>query len=199
MEIGNLEKIAKDLLSTEGKVRGEVLINHAEHIKWKDGEKGLEKVKQRMAELGASVDFNSIGPMQWKKAALDDLLVLVSCEVLGWTEKDVFEMGYFNSRVSFVTKALARYLASKEKMLQHVSRYWKSYYDVGSVEVKEQGENYVVLAIKEYKSHPLICRLFAGYMYGLAELLSKNQEIEVKETKCIHENDDHHEFLVTWK
>ena len=199
MEIKDLEKTAEELLSAEGKVKGEVFLNHAQYIKRKEGKKGLQRIEERMAELGAPVKLEEINPSQWKNVGIDDLLVLVCVEQFQWTEDDVYEMGRFTSKTSFITKTLARYLVSREKVLREASRYWKSYYDFGSAETKEVGENYVVIEIKGYKAHPLICHLFRGYMRGMSQFISKSEEVEIEEIKCMHKGDDSHQFKISWK
>ncbi len=199
MEIKDLEKTAEELLSAEGKVKGEVFLNHAQYIKRKEGKKGLEKVEKRMAELGAPIKLEEIKSLQWKNVGIDDLLVLVCVEQFNWSKEDVREMGYFTSKISFVTKTLARYLVSREKVLKEVSRYWRNYYDFGSAKAKEVGKDYAVIEVKGYKSHPLICHLFTGYMRGMSQFLSKNKEVEIEEIKCMHKGDDSHQFKISWK
>ncbi|GEM_PF-3999725 len=46
MSNNDLKKEAERLLSLEGNVRGEALRTHAEYVKKKEGEEGLEKVKK---------------------------------------------------------------------------------------------------------------------------------------------------------
>ncbi len=194
-----MENIAKDLLVEKGHVKAEVLLNYAHYIERKEGKEGLKRVEDRMAELGASVSLGGSRNVQWMRVGINSLLLLVCKEQFQWTEKDIRDMGYVTSKISFITRMLVRFFVSREKVLKEANRHWRKYFDFGSLEAVDHGDNYAVIEIKGYKGHPLNCHLFAGYIHGISELISKdNKNITVEEIKCIHKGDDGHRFKTTW-
>ncbi len=194
-----LENIAEEILSAKGRVKGEVFLSHAKYIEYKEGEEGIEKVEKRMAELGAPIKMRKMSSLKWESVGVGSLLILVIREVLGWTEKDIYEMGRFSTKISFITKIFINYLVSKEKAFKESSRYWRRYFDSGSVEAKELADDYAIVQIKGFHVHPLICHLYAGYIHGMTEFIIKDKDITVEETKCTHKGDSCHEYKVVWK
>jgi len=201
MEINNLEKTAKELLSFEGKVKGEVFNTHAEYIKQREGEEGLKKVEEKMAELQVPLEFKKIRSLSWQKEGMSVLMLLVCKKIFGWTDDDIFEMGRFAPKVSFIVRVLARYFVSLDKVFQESPRYWRRHFDFGELEAAElnKDENYMIIRIKRGETHPVVCRFYAGYLKGFAQISIKGSDIGVEETKCTYKGDDYHEYKISWK
>ncbi len=202
MENKTLQEVAKELIDFPGKTKGEVFHTHAEYIKHKEGEEGLKRVEDKMAELGAPIRFNEVKPFQWIGEGVSSLTIIVAKEVFNWTDEDVFEMGRFAPKVSFIIRVLIQF-SSTEKVFKEASKYWKRHFDFGSLEPVEFNEEdgYILMRadVGNLKTHPLICIFLGGYFKGIAGLIVKSDKINVKEVSCVHRGDAYHDYLITWK
>ena len=191
----DLQKIADELKNFPGNVKGEVFRTHAHYIIKKEGEEGLKKLEDKMTELGVPIKFDEIKPFEWVSEGLSSLTIIVSKEVFNWTEEDVFEMGRFAPKFSFIIKVMIQYLVSIETLFNNAAKYWDKHFDFGYVETVFEKENKKMI-IKEYefKTHPLLCIYHAGYFKGLAEFGVKGEV----ESKCVYRGEDYNEYIVTW-
>ncbi len=195
-----LKETAERLKEVKGNVKGEAFRTHADYIKYKEGEEGIKRVEEKMKELGIPITFKEIKSFEWVNEGTSVLVILVAKEIFNWTEKDVFEMGRFAPRFSFILKVLAQYLVSVEMLFKNVEKYWYKNYDFGKIENvsynKEKKE--IVIREKEIKTHPIGCIYHAGYAKGLCEFALKSENITVEETACIHRGSEYHEFVIRW-
>jgi len=201
MEEETLKQSADRLKNFQGNAKGEVFRMHAQYIKSKEGEEGLKKLEKRMEELGVPIDIENVKPFEWKSEGISALIILTSKEVFGWTKEDVFQMGRFAPRFSFVLKVMAQYLISIETLFKNSPKYWKKNYDFGKIEPIKIDMEKQELIVREIgiATHPLVCVYHAGYFKGISEFVLGGKEATVKETACVHEGADYHEFLLSWK
>ncbi len=195
-----LQKIAAELKNFKGNVKGEVFRTHADYIRSKEGEDGVRKVEEKMKELGVPVNFSEIKSFEWENEGKSVLVIITAKEVFNWTEEDIFEMGRFAPRFSFVLKLLAQYLASIETLFKNAEKYWYKNYDFGKLENVSYNEERkeIIIREREIKTHPLACIYHAGYFKGLCEFAVKSKNITVEETECMHKGKDYHEFIIKW-
>jgi len=196
-----LEETVKRLRDFPGNVKGEVFRTHADYIRKKEGEQGLKKLEERMKELGAPINFDEIKSFEWISEGMSSLTIVVAKDTFGWSDEDVFEMGRFAPKTSFIIKVMIQYLVSMDRLFGQAEKYWGKHYDFGSVEkVEYDKENKkVVVREKDFKTHPTVCIYHAGYYQGLAEFAIKSDKISVKETACAHKGADYNEFTITWE
>ena len=200
MENETLEQTAQRLKDFPGNVKGEVFRVHADYIRHKEGEEGVKRVEEKMSELGMPIIFSEIKSFEWYNEGLSSFTIVVAKEIFNWTEEDVFEMGRFAPKFSFIIKVMIQYLASIETILTNAAKYWDKHFDFGSIETEfnvEEGR--AVIRERGFKTHPLICIYHCGYFKGLCEFALKNQTITVKETSCMHEGAEYNEYLITWE
>ncbi len=196
-----LQQTADRLKHFPGNVKGEVFRVHAEYIKHKEGEEGVKKIEEKMAELGAPIKFDEIKPFEWISEGMSSLTIIVAKEIFSWTEEDVFEMGRFAPRFSFIIKILIQYITGAETIIKNIPKYWNKHYDFGSMEVVDfkKEEKKVILRERGVDTHPLICIYHAGYFKGLGDLAVKSSNISIKETACVHKDNDYNEFVIEWE
>ncbi len=196
----DLEKITEELTPLPGKVRGEVFRTHAEYIRFREGEEGVKKVEEKMAELGVPIEFEKIKPFDWVNESTSSLTIIVAKEVFNWTEEDLFQMGRFAVRVSFFIKLIIQYFVSMERVLKEASKHWRRHFDFGSLEVAffDEKKKTIILRVKDFKTHPLICCFHAGYFQGVTEFAVRSEKVTVEEVKCIYKGDDSHDYKITW-
>ena len=77
---------------------------------------------------------------------------------------------------------------------------WTGHYTVGRLRVVEHNKEkkYVLLRIKDFCLHPLLCQVFIGYFTEALQMILRGTKANGKETKCVHRGDEYHEFLVKW-
>jgi hypothetical protein len=194
-----LQETADRLKNFPGKVKGEVFRTHADYIRQKEGEDGVRRVEEKMAELGTPILFEEINPFEWISEGMSSLTIVVTKEVFNWTEDDVFEMGRFAPKFSFIIKVMIQYLVSIESLLKNATKYWNKHFDFGSAEVESDTENKkAIVREKGFNTHPLVCLYHAGYFKGLCEFAIKSKNITVTETACTHKGAEYNEFVITW-
>lgn len=194
------EEVAKNLISREGKVKGEVIRTNIEYLRRKRGDGAVERVQRRMKELGSTLDFNNIKPFHWYSEGENSLIVVVAKEVLNWSDNDVYEMGYSTLKLSFIMKMILQYFVSAERVFKNANKYWRKHFDVGSIELVEfsKKEKYASIRIKDFYMHRLNCVYQKGFFQALCELVIKSKEVNVEEVRCIHRGDSFHEYKITW-
>ena len=182
------------------KVKAEIIRVEKEYILSKEGEEGLNKVSERMKELGAELDFKKLDSQTWEEEWKNSLLIVVAKETFNWTDEDIFQMGRFSPRASFFIKSIIQYLVSIDVVFNNVSNYWHKHHDFGDLEPVEinKEEKYIVIRKVGFRTHPIMCIYHAGYFKGVVEFVLRSDNINVDETKCMHKGDDYHEYRITW-
>ncbi len=195
-----LDEEVKELKKIPGGVKGEKFFVFISYVRNKEGEEGVEKLLKKMRDFGCPIDLKEMSHFKMYPEYYRVVLMVVTKELFGWTEKDVFEMGYYSPRYSFLTKLLMRHFISIRKVFEMTPVFWSKHHDFGSVEPisLDEKKGYAVIRLSDYKFHPLMCGHFAGYFKGVAELCLKNKKVDVEEIKCMHKGDDFHEYRIMW-
>ncbi len=201
MAIKTLKETVDDLVKIPGKVRGEVFLSHADYIKKREGRGGLKKMEETLSYFGHPVNFKKVKPSDWISEGISSAVVVAAKEIFYWEEKDVFEMGKAAPRLSPGLKLIVRSIVSPQRLFEEAPVYWENLFDFGLLEPVSFSENEkeALIRIKGYKTHPLLCIYHAGYIQGLAEFALQSKKIAVKETACVHKENSHDEFKITWK
>jgi hypothetical protein len=195
------KKEAEEIMKIKGHVRGEGILTDLEYVRYREGEEGIKKLQEKLRELGWPLKFEEIKSTEWYPIGLDVLKTLVIKDLFNWTDKDVFEMGAYSARVSFLLKMFLRYFFSPQRVYQESPKYWRKNYDVGELETPEfnEKEKYMIFRLKNLKLHPINCINFAGYFLQVAKYVIKTKEITIEETKCVFKGDPYIEFVIRWK
>jgi len=196
-----LKEIADELMKIKGNVRGEVMRVDASFIREKEGEEGISVVEKKMEELGYPFAFKDIKPLSWYPEAQSVLVIIVAKESFDWTESDIFELGDYAPKISFLSKMFIKYFVSLERILKESPKYWKTHFDFGELEPAEinEKEKRVVIRIKGYKFHPIICAYHAAYFLRIIKSSVRGKNHSVEEIKCSHKGDSYHEYLMKWE
>lgn len=194
------KKEAEKIMKIEGNVRGEGILTDVEYLQKREGEKGVKKVEEKLAELGYPIKFKEIQSLDWYPQGFDVLKMLVMKELFNWTDKDIFKMATFAPQVSFLVRMLIKYFLSAKKSFEQSPNYWKQHFDFGELEAYEfsEKEKRIVFRIKNYKTHPVMCVVLAGYFLQMSKYVLKSKEVTIKETKCMFKGDPYHEYVVNW-
>jgi len=193
-----LKKEADRLMQIKGNTKGSELKTLATYILQKYGKKELGLLEKKMEELGYPLHFNEIDPLKWYSESLNVLAFLVAKHLFGW--EDLFEAGYVSPKFSVGIRLFMR-LSSFERILKEISRTWRKFLDIGTLELVEHNkkEKYAVVRLRDYKIHPEMCRYYAGFFLSMVKYTQKGKNMTIKETKCMYKGDPYHEYVVRWK
>ncbi len=194
------KEIADKIMSSEGEVKGVVFKTDERFIISKGGEEKVKEVEDEIKSLGYSIDYSSVGTMNFYPIGLRILSLLAIAKVFEMNEEDVRKMGSFAPKFSLVIKFFIQYFISIEKTLSQVSEIWKKHYTKGSVvplEINEK-EKKTSVKLEGLNIHPIFCFYLMGYFSKITEIIVKSP-VEVKETECaFKDNVNSHVFFLKW-
>jgi hypothetical protein len=202
MENNSFEKDAKELMQKPGRTKGSELITFANYIRDLKGEEGLRAVEKKMAEAGCPFRFDEVKEMgQWYPEYVNVLAILTAKHVFNWSKEDVFNFGYNSPKYSFLLKIFVKYFTSFKMVFEGAPKYWRKFLDVGEIEATEFNEEkkYLILQLRDYMFHPIMCDYFAGYFLKIAENSVKSQKVKIEEVKCSYRGDPYHEYFISWE
>ena len=190
-----------EIMKIPGNVRGEAILTDFKYVRYRKGGQGLKMLEEKLKELGWPIKLEDIRSMEWYPESLGILIILASKDLFNWTDKDILEIGHFAAKTSFFLRIMMRYFLSVSMTFRESPRYWKKNYDFGELEASEfnEKEKYVVLQVKNFKFHPVMCIFFAGYFLQTAKFVIKSEKITIEETKCMFKGDPYHEYIIRWK
>lgn len=103
---------------------------------------------------------------------------MVIKRIFNWGEKEIFETGSLGIKAGFIPKIISRYFVSLSKVFQTTSSHWKKYFTVGELEPYQlnEKEKYLIIRLKNYKIHPLVCFANQGSFGQIAKYVYQKQE-----------------------
>lgn len=193
-----LKKEADNLMRMKGRTKGSELLTLSSYIRQKYGEQKLKLLEREMERVGYPLKFDEIKPMEWYPESLNVLAMVVAEHLFGW--KDLFEIGSFSPKFSIGVKLFMRFV-SLERVFKEASKTWRRFLDFGTLKPYEfnEKEKYFILHLKDYKTHPDMCRYYAGFFLRITQYLKKSKKITAEETKCMFRGDPYHEYTIRWE
>lgn len=197
----NLKEEVEKIKKVPGNVKGEVFNTLIPYIREREGDEGVKKVLKRVNQLGILINLEEIKPLKMYPGYMPVVTILVAKDTFNWSDDDVFEMGYYALRLSFMFKLFLKNLVSLETLFKQAPAYWEKHYDFGELISEEinKKEKYLRVITKGGDFHPVLCKFHAGYFKGLLKLVVNSKNINIEETKCVHRGDEHHEYVLTWE
>lgn len=195
------EEQIKKLLEVSGKVRGQVFLTDKGYLRNKKGKEALKKLQAKINDWEVPLNYQKVDPVDWYSVGMRAISLLAMEEVFGWEEKDIFELGKKAPRFSFIVKMIMKTFVSTKRGFKEASNYWKKHYTVGSLESYkiDEEEKYMILRLKKFKVHPILCPLLAGYLLGMGNYIIRGENQTIKETKCMFKGDPFHEYKIEWE
>jgi len=197
------KKELENVLKLEGDVRGAVFQTDAKYILEKKGEKGIELLEKEIFEktgqpvrYGKEIVATNWYPLSWRVLSL-----LFIKDLFEWDDEEIVKMGLVAPKHSFIVKTLLRYFVSLEKTFAESSKYWREHYSVGelhSPEINTENKR-LVIQLKNFKIHPILCSYFKGYFKAIASLVIRTNKMDIKEDKCAFKGDEYHQFVINWE
>jgi hypothetical protein len=195
------QELADIVMSAEGNVKGETILNNINYIKSEEGEDTVDVIFGEMKKVGYPLEFDKIIQQNWYKESYNVLINLVMKNTFKWNDDDIFNSGRGAARISFFLKTMLRYLVSPTVLVNNASKYWKKQLNFGKLNVIETDEENkkIIVGVEGYDKSSVSCIYQAGYFVELIGYSLKNKEnLQIEETKCIYAGDSYHEYTVTW-
>ncbi len=188
-----------ELMRIKGKVRAVGMKSYADFILKEEGEEGLKKLENVLAELGYSIKFKEIRAMDFYPLGILVAMLVAIKRLFNYDDRKFREMGRFHTKASLLIKLFVRYFFSIERVLKELPKMWRKHLTVGDLKVAEYNKEkkYIILRLENYHCHPLHCQILIGYLPSALKMIIGNEGI-CEETKCIYKGDECHEFLVKW-
>ena len=194
------KEIVDRFMSFKGEVRGVSLKNYAEFILKREGEEGLKKVEEELAEIGYPIKYSELSTMSFYPIGFQAITIAVMRKVLNYDDKTFYELGGFQPKISFIIRLFMRYFVSLDVVAKKVPDIWRKSYTVGNLEVAElnKEKKYMILRLKDFPCNPLQCQqTLRGYFPGILQMITKS-ETTCEEVKCPFKGDEYHEYLMKW-
>ncbi len=195
------KETVNDLMKIKGEVRGVVLKTDEEYILKEKGKEGLEKVEQKLKELGHPIKYEEIRTMDFYPVGLRVLSLLAVREVFNFSDEEIRKIGTFATKMSLIIRLFTKYFLSVRRVVMKESpRIWSKHWTVGKlvpVELNEK-QKYAVIRVEGFDLHPIYCIYLEGYFAGILQMLVKSPKVDTKETKCAFKGEPYHEFLIKW-
>ena len=198
-----VEAVAKaeidEIMQTKGMDRGVTFQTDAEFIKEHGGEKALHAVEEETKNMGYPIEYDKLKLYEWYPAGLRIISMLAVKKILKLDDKEIKQMGRDAVKRSIITRMMMKYFISVKTLASKVPAYWEKHLSEGCLEVVELNEDkkYIVLQLKDFKPHPILCTYLSGYFLTPMEMTTGSKTIS-EETKCMHRGDEYHEFIVRW-
>ena len=190
-------------LKIKGRVRGTAFKEDFSYVKEVEGEAGLAKLKQSLKKSPYPEILNTnIGTFEWYPLEWHVYILLKCKEIFGWTDKDIVDFGYKVTKYTIFLKLYLKYFFSVEKAIKKSHEYCREIYDQGDVVVEKADfkNKIIIIKIKNFKIHPILCNVVLGYLQSLGEMVfGKGKDAQAKEIKCEFRGDHYHEYQVNWK
>jgi len=194
------KKLANKIINTQGEARGITLKTDADFILRKKGEKDLKKVEAELKNLGHPLKYKEIESMGFYPIGLRILSLLVAQKALGFSEKDIEQMGASAPKFSFLIKLFLQFFYSIPETIKQVPKMWKKHYTVGQLSAEiDEDKKYAVVGLNGLDVHPIFCCYLNGYFSTVLQMVVK-ERVTSKEVKCPFKNSQtqEHEFLLKW-
>lgn len=199
-------KITKEeadrLMKIEDKTRGALIETIEEYIVQKKGIEGLEKVKEKLEEIGYPMDFGKFSTFTWYQGALDILLIIVFLDVFDLDELVAFDLGR-DSLVSnsLLVKLLLSRLVSFDTAIKNAPKIWRYFSKLGEIRFTQydKEKKFAILRLDNYaKLHVVAYHYVRGSLAKLIEMLTKSKNVKIEQTKSLYNDDSYDEFKITW-
>jgi predicted hydrocarbon binding protein len=189
----------KKIMKIKGETRGVVLKTDEEFILREKGEEGLKKIEKELKRFGYPIKYKEITNMAYYPVGLRILSLLAIKKVFNFSEKEIRKMGADAPKISLIIKFFMQYFLSLQKTLKEISKIWRKHYTVGELIVVESNEEkkFIILRLKDFNLHPIICFYLAGYFSTVLKMIVK-KPVFCQETKCFFRGDKYHEYLFKW-
>ena len=187
------------MMSKKGEVRGVSLEADVEFVMKKKGQKGVEELEAIFSQAGYPFKYKEIRIADFYPIGLKAVMLLAVKRVFEFKDEDFVGMGRFGASLPQVMRIFLRFFGSPRMLARSAPKMFRKYYTVGELSVPDfsEKERYARTRIKDFDLSPLHCKCHTGYLARMVEMIIKSPAT-CRESKCIHQGDEYHEFLIHW-
>ncbi|MBD3208070.1 MAG: hypothetical protein GF370_01270 [Candidatus Nealsonbacteria bacterium] len=199
MSVENFQQEVEKIKKTEGEIRGVGMQSYINFILQKEGSEGLQKLEERLSELGYPVDLRKIEVMKFYPLGMLGVMLVSIRDLFGYDEQKFREMGKFHIKTSILIRLSLKYFFSLDRVLKEIPGLWRKHLTIGELDVREvdKKNRKIVIRLKDYCLHPLHCQILRGYLEQAFRMAAK-EEGECVEECCVHKGGEFHDFVITW-
>ncbi len=192
-------KEIEEFMKIKGEIRWSAIKTEAEFVLAKQGEDGLVKLEKTIAELGYPLKYRKERVMDFYPLGLEAINLTVIERLFNYTEKDFQEMGRFEAKASLIIRLFIRYFVSIDNVIKEVPKMWRKNYTVGDLSVTDfnKEEKHISVRLENFSLTPIVCENLKGFFSSILQMVL-GKKVTCEETKCVHKNDEYHEFLLSW-
>lgn len=193
------KKEVDELMRLKGEVKGIGMKTHGQFILKEEGEEGLKKLEDAIAELGHPIKFREVKATTSYPFGIEAVVLLAIKRLFNYDDERFQEMGRFHTKMSLIIRLFMKYFVSLEKVSKESSQMWRRYFTVGDFEIVEidKEKRRIIFRVKNFQFHPLHCQILKGSISVIIQMIV-GHKVTAEETKCIHRGDEYHEFLLKW-
>ncbi len=195
----SLEKIIEPLKKIKGSCKGVSLQTPLEYVRLSQGEEVVKKIENELKKIGLPTR-KEIKNLEYYPIGYMTIFHLLIKEILNWKDEDIKKMGQNLPQISFIAKTITKYFVSLKKVFENCHVFWERHFTIGELvpfKIDEE-KKYLIIQLKNYKTHPVDCKLFEGYFARIVGYVIDSKKITIEETKCVFEGSPHHEYVVKW-
>ena len=190
----------KKFMGIPGEVKGLFLITKADYVRKNQGEDGVKRLEQAMADFNYPLKYKEIKPAAFYPLGLFMFHFTALHRLFGYDEKRFSEMGIAEAKNSSpLIRIFLSHLVSLERLAQVVPKMWRDQFSIGSlkaVKIDRGGKQFAV-RLDDFTGDPYMCSSLEGYFSGILNMVV-GKAVSCQETKCVHQGDPCHEFLLKW-
>jgi len=174
--------------------------SYGAYILEEEGEEALKKLEEVMEKIGYPIKYKEIETLGFYPIGMEAVTFLAIQTLFDYDETKFREMGGFELSSSLLMKIFMKYFISLEKAAEELPRIWEQHFSLGSLKLVElnKEERYLIVRLTDFCIHPLHCTVLIGVLVNAVRMITKCKEVVCEETKCMHQGDDCHEFLLRW-
>lgn len=194
-ELERLEKI-------KGKIRGLLIKAEMRFIIKEGGEESLKKIEEEMGRLGYSFKCNDVRIMKFYPIGLRTAFLLVTKQVLGFSDDKIREMGSETPKFSPIIRFfMPVFSLDMERFFERVPSLWKKFCTIGRIVIPlvDEENRKIIGQLRNFKVHPIYGPYLEGTFGALVKMATGAKESVCKETKSPFRGDDYHEFVISWQ
>ncbi len=189
------QKEVERLMGIDTEVKGIGITDDFSYVKETKGKKFSQKMEKAIQGLGIDFNLKKLKPMEFYPVGLEGLGLLAAHKIAGLSEDEIREMGSHEPKESLIIRLFLKYFASLDSLSKNGDKMWSGYYTKGKLSVPETDEakGRAIILLKNFKLHPLHCRMLEGYLATLAGMVVSSK-VKCRETKCPFNGDEFHKF-----
>jgi len=179
-------------------VYGGVFQARLDYVKEHHGKDGLDRLFKTAKSHGYKGPVNIKEFKVAKPYQFDFLLILMKAYVETFGKSDFAKMSREAAKRKGIIGFFIKWAGSPDLLIKKAQEYWPNFYDFGRLEGEIINDNTGIVRGYDISPDPIFCGSLTDYFTGVFDNLNL-KELNVKQVKCVHEDDKLCEWKISWK